>query len=343
MFDCGVIEGFYGRPWSWQQRHAMLDFLAANGFSQYCYAPKADACLRKHWQQDWPAGVKKQLLQLAEHARRQGLAFGIGLSPLSLLQDWPAQKPALLQKLASLASLQPELLLLLFDDTRGDMPQLAERQCDIAAVVAAALPATRLMLCPTYYSFDPLLPELFGAMPAHYWEDLGRLLDPAINVLWTGRQVISEQHDAADLEDISRRLQRAPVIWDNSRVSDGRNTSPFLPLQAMFTLADLQPHCRGLLVNPMNPPALARIVLKTLMLPGSDEQRLADALQQEAGDLADVIQQSLPLLRDKGLDALDDEQRQCLQACFAGSSHPAAQDICRWLAGEFRFDPACLT
>ncbi|MEM8934075.1 MAG: sulfatase-like hydrolase/transferase, partial [Acidobacteriota bacterium] len=35
----------------------------------------------------------------------------------------------------------------------------------------------RFIACPTYYSFDPALERVFGAMPENYLTDFGRLLD----------------------------------------------------------------------------------------------------------------------------------------------------------------------
>ncbi|MBF0502616.1 MAG: beta-N-acetylglucosaminidase domain-containing protein, partial [Candidatus Riflebacteria bacterium] len=42
-FELGVIEGFYGAPWSWDIRKEYIKFLKKSGYSFYFYAPKADA------------------------------------------------------------------------------------------------------------------------------------------------------------------------------------------------------------------------------------------------------------------------------------------------------------
>ena len=43
----GVIEGFYGTPWSDEQRLDMIDFLAAHRFNTFLYTPKDDPFLRE--------------------------------------------------------------------------------------------------------------------------------------------------------------------------------------------------------------------------------------------------------------------------------------------------------
>ena len=47
----GVIEGFFGKPWSWDDRASYAGFLRELGFDFYIYAPKADRRLRKEWRQ----------------------------------------------------------------------------------------------------------------------------------------------------------------------------------------------------------------------------------------------------------------------------------------------------
>ena len=47
--ELGLIEGFYGKPWSWQERAETVSWLGARGFRFYLYAPKADTHLRRRW------------------------------------------------------------------------------------------------------------------------------------------------------------------------------------------------------------------------------------------------------------------------------------------------------
>ena len=83
----GIIEGFFGRSWSWNQRKAYAKFLALNEFDFYIYAPKSDVHLRKHWQQDWSDAAKKELVNLRENYRAAQIDFGIGLSPHRTTDD----------------------------------------------------------------------------------------------------------------------------------------------------------------------------------------------------------------------------------------------------------------
>jgi hypothetical protein len=40
--ELGVIEGFYGRPWSLSQRRTLFGWMKRWGLKDYLYAPKDD-------------------------------------------------------------------------------------------------------------------------------------------------------------------------------------------------------------------------------------------------------------------------------------------------------------
>ncbi len=41
-FLAGVIEGFYGQPWTQAERFELFDWMASWGLNTYLYAPKDD-------------------------------------------------------------------------------------------------------------------------------------------------------------------------------------------------------------------------------------------------------------------------------------------------------------
>src|SRR5690606_32366850 len=135
---------FYGRPWSWQERAGTVEALAPHGYRFYIYAPKADAYLRKRWQEAHPESELDRLRQLATHCRRVGVRFGVGLSPYDLHAGFgDSQREALTRKLEALATIGIDDLGILFDDMRGDLPDLAEQQVRIVDWIASRSSASR--------------------------------------------------------------------------------------------------------------------------------------------------------------------------------------------------------
>ena len=81
-FLSGILEGFYGRAWSQQDRLDYAQYLPRSGLNSAIYCPKGDPYLRHRWWQDWPAEQWGQLQQLSTEYRASGLNWGVGLSPL---------------------------------------------------------------------------------------------------------------------------------------------------------------------------------------------------------------------------------------------------------------------
>ena len=100
--DLGIIEGFFGRPYSWTERADMVRALAPHGYSFYLYAPKADGYLRRRWREPYPDAELAALGAFAGTCRDAGVRFGVGLSPYELFLGFDEDaKAALAAKLAS--------------------------------------------------------------------------------------------------------------------------------------------------------------------------------------------------------------------------------------------------
>ncbi len=345
-FLTGVIEGFYGRPWPSETRLAYPNYLQAMGLNTYLYCPKADTHLRRHWQQDWPVAQWRRLQAVGRACAGAGVFWGPGLSPYALYRDYgPARRRELRDKIERLKSLEAPLLAVLFDDMPGDLDALAARQADIVADVAGWLPGVRLLVCPTYYSFDPVLERVFGRMPENYWAELGGALPPGVDVFWTGNRVCSDSIQPADLESIEGLLGRPPLLWDNYPVNDGATRSNFLYCRPLGDRGPgLRPFLTGHLCNGMNQgllslPALAGLsaLYGCRVVPDS---WLARALGERTWT---CLQRDRDRFQCMGLTGLDESERAGLAAEYDAIGEPGAVEVAGWLRGDYAFDPACLT
>lgn len=341
--ELGLIEGFFGRPWSWTDRHEAVRFLGPRGYGFYLYAPKADAFLRRRWQEPVPEDELKELAVFAEACRTAGVRLGAGLSPFELhlhpRADWQAPLAA---KLAELDQAGIADLFILFDDMRGDVPDLAERQAGIVHFAAERTSASRIICCPSYYSDDPILDVAFGERPPFYLEQLGRLLDPAIQIMWTGEEVVAREYSPGHLAGIATLLGRKPFLWDNYPVNDGARMSQHLHLRA-FTgrPAAIGQHLAAHGINLASQPVLSRIPALTLV----DSYALGEAYEYGAAfdraagevlgeELAARVRRDLLALEERGLDRLGD-RRATLRERYAAFDHPAAREILAWLDGHW--------
>ena len=342
--ELGIIEGYYGQAWSWEMRHDQVRFLAGHGYGFYIYAPKADPFLRRRWQEDYPAQTAEQLRALARCCTENGVRFGVGLSPFEIYRDFGGEaQAALARKLAFLDEVGVQYLGILFDDMRGDLPDLADNQARIIHWIAERTRASRIIVCPTYYSDDPVLDSGFGQRPAGYVERFGAALDPAIDIFWTGEEVCSREYSPGHLARVAEQLGRKPFLWDNYPVNDGPRMSPYLHIRA-FTgrPASIGPHLAAHAVNPALQPILSRIPALTL----AESYRLGDdyqyghAFRRAADtvlgpDLARHVERHLSLFQDLGLDRLEDAAPRLRQR-YSAIDHPGAREITAWLDGAYR-------
>lgn len=353
--ELGLIEGFYGRPWTIDDRKQTISALVGDGYRFYLYAPKADRFLGELWRQPHPQLMAEELVRFSNHCRFIGVRFGMGLSPRQLSLNFDKQgQQALKQKIRWLDDLGVQDLAMLFDDqmveSPGSLSEIIRNQLAIASFAAEHSSASRLLFCPGYYSDDPLLDKIFGPRPQHYLEQLGKELDPSIEVFWSGPEVCSKSIPKGHLQRVAEQLQRKPLLWDNYPVNDGPVMCQYLHLKG-FVGRNLENAevISGHGINVASQPVLTRIPALTLVesyLKG-DAYCYMNAFREAASrvlgkDFAHDLGEDLFLLQDKGLDRLNDEEKACLMQRYGDIDHPAADEICRWLSGEFNFSSSQL-
>ncbi|WP_126427972.1 protein O-GlcNAcase [Brevibacillus marinus] len=221
----GVIEGFYGTPWTHQERLEMIAFLARHRFNCFFYAPKDDPYLRERWMEPHPPEQLAQFSQLIKQAAQSGLMFFYCLSPGLQLHYGSAEHfRTLIAKYRVLYELGCRHFALLFDDIplallhpedRARYAHLAEAQVDLTRRVWETLrqwmaePA--LVICPTQYCG-------LGSEP--YITYLCRHLPAEVAVFWTGRFVCSPMLTEGDARFFVEQTNRRPIYWDNYPVND---------------------------------------------------------------------------------------------------------------------------
>jgi hyaluronoglucosaminidase len=350
-FTTSVIEGFYGRQWTWSQRFTLPESLAKWQYQSYIYAPKGDASLRSRWSQPFTEEQRLNYERLGNACHAAGLSWGLGLSPVGLQANYgTSKKHSLIKKIKEIQYLKPDILWILFDDLPAGNMLLAHNQVAVVNDIQRHLPNVQLAMCPSYYSFDPILEELFGACPEHYFRDLNTGLGQDIDLLWTGNRVVSESYTADDCRRAAELLGRKPLIWDNYPVNDGRKISRFLHL-APFTgrPAEMAQLCSGHAANPMNQFHLSMLVLPTLAdvyargVHYDPDAAFSDAIADLPTELASLVSRDADIFQNLGLDGMSDGQKVLLRSAYGSIDHPLAREVCEWLDELYRFDPACLT
>ncbi len=285
----GVIEGFYGLPWSWRERSRMVRAMAGLGLGTYLYAPKDDPLHRERWREPYPDDEMDRFAAWNAEARGLGVTVFFGVSPFIDFRGDEEDYRTLLDKALQFAARGFTGFALLADDIEfeaavqvdgalgGTHADLANR---LLADLRAEAPDARMWFVPTVYS-DERLARWPGA--SEYLEAL-KALDPAIEVLWTGPKTSCATMSAGDMKTVRDLVGREPLIWDNFWANDGGDLFMGRVLLAPFSgrSADLVGAVSGIAHNLSLQGALSRLALGTFAGWLEDPTRAPAALVDRA-------------------------------------------------------------
>ncbi len=264
----GVIEGFYGTPWTHAQRLDMIAFLGEVGMNTYVYAPKDDPFMRRRWREPYGAEQLAALAELVAACRAAGVRFQYALSPgLSMRYSLAADRALVLAKLEQVRDLGVDAFALLLDDIPADLQHAADRASfgslveaqgalvsEVHSRLVALDPGVRFAVCPTEY---------WGRGDSPYLRELGLALDPAIDLYWTGRAICSPELTGAEAELFRATTGRSPLYWDNFPVNDVAMTGELHLGPYLGRGGDLLGRVRGVIVNPMPLAEASKVAITT--------------------------------------------------------------------------------
>jgi protein O-GlcNAcase/histone acetyltransferase len=272
-FLAGVIEGFYGRPWSQAERLELFDWMAAWGLNTYVYAPKDDLKHRALWREPYSDAEAETIGELIAACGRRGLRFVYALSPgLDIRYSDAADFQRLIERCEQILALGGEHFALFFDDIpdrldHADIQRwgsLASAQCQVANALFDWLrqrrPRARCFFCPTAYCGRMAQRQVGGL---DYLATVGRELRPEIEVFWTGPEIISREITVGHVQEVQKLLRRKPLIWDNLHANDYDGCRFFCGPYAGRP-AELRNAVSGLLSNPNCEFPLNYVPLRTL-------------------------------------------------------------------------------
>ena len=229
----GIIEGFYGPPWSHETRLDFIDFLAVHGGNTYVWAAKLEPRHRELWAEPFTSDELAQFAELA--SQQESVQVLIGLTPGS-----DATTEQLINKMRPVIDNGCQGVVLSFDD----LPVLdaATKHRDLANVLIDQL-NTQVWLVPTHYA---------GTTSSPYLEKLFDGLHDDVLVMWTGVHVVNDSITARDAQQRTAACdQRKPLLWDNTPVNDAIMSEALHLGPYASRESALRDEISGLLLNPM--------------------------------------------------------------------------------------------
>ena len=256
----GVVEGFYGEPWSHQVRLSLIDYYGRNKLNEYVYGPKDDpfhSC--PNWRKPYPADQAQKIKELVEACKRNRVDFVWAIHPGQDIKWNEEDYNNLVNKFNMMYDLGVRSFAIHFDDINGEgtNPKKQVELCNrlTREFIKAKGDVAPLVVCPTDYSQLWAKPGPDGPLAIY-----GNELDPSINVFWTGAVVCSDL-TRETLDFVNSRIKRPAYYWWNFPVTDyARHIIMQGPTYGLETDLTDKETC-GVLSNPMEHGEASKLAL----------------------------------------------------------------------------------
>lgn len=263
----GVVEGFYGNPWTHEARLDMIRFMGDVGMNEYYYAPKDDPFHRQRWREPYSGEYLSRFQELVNVAEESGVTIWYAISPgLDMVYSSEEDYQALRSKLMDMTNLGVFHLALFLDDVpeylqheadKEQFANLAEAHVHIINRLYEDLReiGADLVVCPTTYT------AAWGSR--EYIQILGQGIPREIRLFWTGYDIAPATISLEDARYWGALMSRKPLVWDNFPVNDFETWRPIMgPLDGRD--GRLSRATTGFIANPMDAPYLSMIPLYTV-------------------------------------------------------------------------------
>ena len=288
----GIVEGFYGTPWSHENRIDMFEFCGSHGFNAYIYAPKDDPYHRSKWREAYPNEKLKEISNLVQSAKANNVKFIFAVSPgLDLNYSSEEELQTMITKLTTMYKLGVRDFAIFFDDIEdkdgGAQAQflnlIQEKFIKIHEDISP------LITVPTEYFRKDMIDDS-GRKP--YTLNFLKTLSPEIIVLYTGEGVVQPELNDEQYKAANDIYERSLGIWWNYPVNDYMEDKLALgPIEKLPKHSSIP----AIFFNPMKFANLSKISLAT----GADyaknptsynsEESWNRAIEEQFGELAEEM------------------------------------------------------
>lgn len=259
----GVVEGFYGTPWTHEQRLDQIRYYGKLKMNSYIYAPKDDPYHREKWRDPYPKEEIGRMASLIKQSKDVDVDFVFAISPgldLNFVGD-QAEKDFqdIMNKIKHMYDFGVRTFAVFFDDIEDKsgihQALFLNRIHDALQQYEDINP---LITVPTEYDALTMIKD---QQPSQYTQDFSSTLKKEIVVLWTGDYVVSDRITLEDFNEMKEIYGENIGIWWNYPVSDYFNKK--LALGPVVKIDKRLKDLKYFYANPMEHAELSKIALGT--------------------------------------------------------------------------------
>lgn len=262
----GIIEGFYGQPWSHEARLNSIDFIKKYRMNIFMYAPKDDEYHRKLWRESYPQNMLNKIMEIKNKCDKNNIEFCYCISPGN---DFEYSKEEdfkyLFKKLDQVIENGVNSFVLLMDDIDYSLKGINKIKFKKPGIAHSYISNKvndylkekvlnySLIMCPTEY---------YQNWNTEYRNDIKNNMQKGIKVFWTGYNTVAEVISNEDGNNVKEHFGHDLVLWDNYPVNDF-NTKRIYLGPIVNRGAKLYGTHAGIVSNPMNQWNLSKVSLIT--------------------------------------------------------------------------------
>ena len=256
----GFIEGFYGYPWSNEDRKSLMEFGGQFKMNSYIFAPKDDPYHNRQWRELYPPDKLAEIKELAEVGIKSKTKFVWAIHPgfnMINWNDYDNELQTLLNKLDQLYSVGVRQFGLFMDDISTDQ-SLRDKEkhvklvTDVANWVKAKGDCYSLVYCPPYYNQG-----WTGEKGKPYLRAL-KDLPENVEVMWTGATVCAKVIEE-DMQWPKDLIGRDTYMWLNWPVNGHKLSRLMLGKGEVMTPG--VHNISGLVTNPLEYAELSKTAI----------------------------------------------------------------------------------
>lgn len=256
----GFIEGFYGFPWSHEDRISLMRFGGKLKMNSYIFAPKDDKYHNSAWRTLYPPDELAKVKELVDVGHETKTQFVWAIHPGFSMINWnnyEAELQTLLAKLEQLYGAGVRQFGLFLDDistaqSLTDKDRHVKLVTDVANWVASKGDVKSLVYCPPFYN-----QAWTGTSGKPYLQALRNVPDN-VEIMWTGKDVIGGVN-TTDNQWVKNEIGRDPYIWFNYPVNGYMKNRLLLGEVPML---DRGTHnFSGIVSNPLEQAELSKVAL----------------------------------------------------------------------------------
>lgn len=255
----GIVEGYYGTPYTNEDRIDLFKFCKAHKFNAYIYAPKDDLYHRAKWRLPYPKSKLNELKTLIQSAQKNKVKFIFAVSPGLDLNFSEEDLKLMIAKLESIYEIGCRDFAIFFDDieNKDGLSQAKFLNRLEKEFVTVHKDISPLITVPTEYFRKDMHNE--GRIKT-YTEEFSKTLSKNILVLYTGEGVVQPELNDEQYQMANEIYNRDLGLWINYPVNDYMESK--LALGAIDKLP-VESKVPAVFFNPMKYAQLSKITLAT--------------------------------------------------------------------------------